>query len=96
VNTILAPATHGINLLLTVFLTMLAGCMRTDPASVTQFVKEEITTLFPDAKFEETAEGELGVLHKDGTRQILDLTPVQENCKRVPRSCGSSVSVCLW
>ncbi|MEQ1516298.1 MAG: hypothetical protein ABL931_07405 [Usitatibacteraceae bacterium] len=72
-------------------LILLAGCVKTDLASVRTFVQEEIQTQFPHAKIEEVGDTELVVFHKDGNRQMIDVAPVQEGCKRVPRSCGQLV-----
>lgn len=69
----------------------LGACMKTDPASVAEYVKEQILAQFAEASFDEAGEGEIGVLHKDGDRQVVDIAPIQEACKRVPRSCGSLV-----
>ncbi len=72
-------------------LILLAGCVKTDIASVGTFVQEEIQAQFPDAKIEQTGDTELVVFHKDGNRQVIDVAPIQEGCQRVPRTCGRLV-----
>lgn len=76
-----------------IFLTLnLAGCIKTDPDSVRTFATEEIQGQFPQAAIEAVGESELAVRHPGGMRQTIDLAPLQEACKRVPRSCGRSVA----
>lgn len=70
----------------------LAACVRTDPDSVRTFVMEEIRQQFPTAEIDVTDESELAVRHADGARQVVDISSVQDTCRRVPRSCGSTVS----
>jgi hypothetical protein len=74
------------------FALTLDGCVKTDPDSVRTFVTEEIQGQFPEATIDMVGERELAVNHPTGTRQTIDLAPVQEGCKRVPRSCGRSVA----
>lgn len=78
------------NLLITSLL--LASCMNTDAVSVRTFVQDEIAKQFPEVTLEEAGEGEVAVRHKDGNRQLIDITPIQEGCKRLPRSCSGLVS----
>jgi uncharacterized protein YtpQ (UPF0354 family) len=72
-------------------LLLLAGCMKSDPASVRGFVQEQILEQFPEVTFEEAGDSEIAVRHKDGNRQLIDIAPIQEGCKRVPKSCGGLV-----
>ncbi len=70
----------------------LAGCFRTDPASVRDFVKERIQEQFPGAEVKEEGADKLLVRFQDGANQTVNISAVQEGCKMVPRQCASQVS----
>ncbi len=73
----------------------LAGCTKTDPISVANYVRDEIKQQFPQANLEDLSGSELAVTHTNGNRQVIDLVPIQEGCKRIPRTCGRLISQLL-
>lgn len=73
----------------------LVGCTKTDPISVANYVRDDVRQQFPQANLEDLSDTELAVTHADGNRQVIDLVPIQEGCKRVPRTCGRLVSQLL-
>lgn len=73
----------------------LVGCTKTDPISVASYVRDDIKQQFPQATLEDLSDTELAVTHTDGNRQVIDLVPIQEGCKRVPRTCGRLVGQLL-
>jgi hypothetical protein len=73
----------------------LVGCTKTDPLSVTSYVRDDVRQQFPQANLEDLSDTELVVTHADGNRQVIDLVPIQEGCKRVPRTCGRQVGQLL-
>jgi uncharacterized protein YtpQ (UPF0354 family) len=73
----------------------LVGCTKTDPLSVASYVRDDIKQQFPQANLEDLSDTELVVTHADGNRQVIDLVPIQEGCKRVPRTCGRLVGQLL-
>lgn len=73
----------------------LFGCTKTDPVSVANYVRDEISQQFPKAVVDHVSDTEVAVTHADGNRQMIDLLPVQEGCKRVPRGCGRMVGELL-
>jgi uncharacterized protein YtpQ (UPF0354 family) len=73
----------------------LVGCTKTDPTSVANYVRDDIKQQFPRANLEDLSDTELAVTHVDGNRQVVDLAPIQEGCRRIPRTCGRLVGQLL-
>jgi uncharacterized protein YtpQ (UPF0354 family) len=73
----------------------LVSCTKTDPISVANYVRDDVRQQFPQANLEDLSDTELAVTHADDNRQVIDLVPIQEGCKRVPRTCGRLVSQLL-
>lgn len=89
----MSPAKHAISIaLLTASLLFVTGCIKTDPASIREFVMEEIHGQFPDAGLEDAGENAIAVRHRDGNLQVIDISLIQEGCRRAPRSCGGLVA----
>jgi hypothetical protein len=83
------------NLIVLLCASWLVGCTKTDPISVANYVRDDIKQQFPHANLEDLSDTELAVTHADGNRQVIDLAPIQEGCKRVPRTCGRLVGQLL-
>ncbi len=78
--------------LLVLLLLAVAGCIRTDPASVRDFVKERINEQFPGVEIREEGEEKLQVRFPGGATQTVNIAGVQEGCRSVPRQCAAQVS----